>query len=130
MSGLTGKETGVRIAVWNYLIPIGRRRKADLSDICTRSLLRFAQINIKKTPIRRFFTLQTPKAAHKSWFFRHKVPQKPTNATGCQYPDHWTQGETLPELEEMLQSLYDDIRQFDDIQSVVPYHTGKLVVPV
>jgi predicted RNase H-like HicB family nuclease len=47
-----------------------------------------------------------------------------------QYPDHWTQGETLPELEEMLRSLYAEIRQFDDIQSVVPYHTGNLVVPV
>jgi hypothetical protein len=45
------------------------------------------------------------------------------------YPDHWTQGETLEELEEMLKSLYDDIRQFNDIQSAVPYHTGKIVVP-
>lgn len=47
-----------------------------------------------------------------------------------QYPDHWTQGETLEELEEMLKSLYADLSQFDDIQSLVPCHTGKLVVPV
>jgi hypothetical protein len=46
-----------------------------------------------------------------------------------QYPDHWTQGETLEELEEMLKSLYDDLTRFSDIQSVVPYHTGKLVLP-
>jgi hypothetical protein len=46
-----------------------------------------------------------------------------------QYPEHWTQGETLEELEAMLKSLYDDIRQFDDLQSAIPYHTGKLVVP-
>jgi hypothetical protein len=46
-----------------------------------------------------------------------------------QYPDHWTQGETLEELETMLKSLYDDIRQFDDIQSVSTHHTGKLTVP-
>jgi hypothetical protein len=44
-----------------------------------------------------------------------------------QYPDHWTQGETLEELEGMLKSLYDDIQQFDDIQSVVSCRTGKLV---
>jgi hypothetical protein len=31
-----------------------------------------------------------------------------------QYPAHWTQGETLSELEEMLQSLYADIRQLED----------------
>jgi hypothetical protein len=46
-----------------------------------------------------------------------------------QYPSHWTEGETLEELEEMLRSLYDDLRQFDDIQSVVPYHTGTLMAP-
>ena len=26
-----------------------------------------------------------------------------------QYPDYWTQGETLNELEDMLKSLYDDL---------------------
>jgi hypothetical protein len=29
------------------------------------------------------FTLQTPKVAHKSWFLRQKVPQKPTSTTDC-----------------------------------------------
>jgi hypothetical protein len=32
---------------------------------------------------RRFFTLQTAKAAHKSWFLRNKMAQKPAGATGC-----------------------------------------------
>jgi hypothetical protein len=41
-------------------------------------------LNPKKSPIRRFFTLQTTKAARLSWFFQHKVPKKPTSATGCQ----------------------------------------------
>jgi hypothetical protein len=48
-----------------------------------RSLLRFALRISKKAPIRRFFTLQTPKAARKSWFLRYKLVQKPTSATGC-----------------------------------------------
>jgi hypothetical protein len=30
--------------------------------------------------------------------------------------------------EAMLKSLYDDLRQFDDIQSAVPYHTVKPVI--
>jgi predicted RNase H-like HicB family nuclease len=47
-----------------------------------------------------------------------------------QYPDYWTQGETLEELEKMLASLYQDLITFDDIQTAVPYHTGKLVVAV
>ncbi|MCL2765800.1 MAG: type II toxin-antitoxin system HicB family antitoxin [Treponema sp.] len=47
-----------------------------------------------------------------------------------QYPNHWTQGESIEELESMLSSLYDDIIQFDDIQSAVPEHTGLLAVAV
>jgi predicted RNase H-like HicB family nuclease len=47
-----------------------------------------------------------------------------------QYPDYWTQGETLEELERMLASLYRDLITFDDIQTAVPHHTGKLVVAV
>jgi predicted RNase H-like HicB family nuclease len=34
-----------------------------------------------------------------------------------QYPDYWTQGDTVKELEEMLASLYSDIMSFDDIQA-------------
>ena len=33
-----------------------------------------------------------------------------------QYPDYWTQGDSIAELEKILASLYDDIMQFDDIQ--------------
>jgi len=33
-----------------------------------------------------------------------------------QYPDYWTQGDNIKELEKMLVSLYGDITQFDDIQ--------------
>jgi predicted RNase H-like HicB family nuclease len=34
-----------------------------------------------------------------------------------QYPDYWTQGDSIEELERMLISLYGDIMQFDDFQS-------------
>ena len=37
-----------------------------------------------------------------------------------QFPDYWTQGDSIEELESMLSSLYEDIMQFDDIQSAVP----------
>jgi len=47
-----------------------------------------------------------------------------------QYPDYWTQGDSIEELESMLASLYGDIIQFDDIQSVVPEHTGLIAVAV
>jgi hypothetical protein len=47
-----------------------------------------------------------------------------------QYPDYWTQGDNIDELEKMLVSLYGDIMQFDDIQSAVPEHTGLVAVPV
>jgi predicted RNase H-like HicB family nuclease len=45
-----------------------------------------------------------------------------------QYPDYWTQGETREELEAMLQSLYQDLISFKDIQTPVPEHTGKLML--
>lgn len=41
------------------------------------------------------------------------------------YPDYVTQGETLQEFEEMLQSLYEDIETFDF--SFVHHH-GKLQI--
>jgi hypothetical protein len=47
-----------------------------------------------------------------------------------QYPDYWTQGDSIDELEKMLVSLYGDIMQFDDIQSAVPEYTGLVAVPV
>jgi hypothetical protein len=47
-----------------------------------------------------------------------------------QYPDYWTQGDSLVELEKMLVSLYDDISQFDDIQPAVPEYTGLVAVTV
>jgi hypothetical protein len=47
-----------------------------------------------------------------------------------QYPDYWTQGNSMDELERMLVSLYGDIMQFDDIQSAVPEHTGLIAIPV
>jgi hypothetical protein len=43
-----------------------------------------------------------------------------------QYPDYWTQGETIEELVLMLKSLYQDIKTFDDIKPPVLEHTGKL----
>ena len=41
------------------------------------------------------------------------------------YPDYQTQGQTLKELEEMLKSLYDDIKS-----DTIPYirHPGKIKV--
>jgi len=47
-----------------------------------------------------------------------------------QYPDYWTQGDSVEELEEMLASLYSDIKQFDDIKGAVPEHTGRIAVAV
>jgi len=47
-----------------------------------------------------------------------------------QYPDYWTQGDTVNELENMLASLYNDILQFDDIQPVVPEYTGSIAIAV
>ena len=47
-----------------------------------------------------------------------------------QYPDYWTQGDSLEELQNMLSSLYNDITQFNDIHSAVPEYTGLLSVAV
>ncbi|MDR2922175.1 MAG: type II toxin-antitoxin system HicB family antitoxin [Treponema sp.] len=47
-----------------------------------------------------------------------------------QYPDYWTQGDSIDELKKMLGSLYNDIMQFDDIQPAVPEHTGLITVTV
>jgi hypothetical protein len=47
-----------------------------------------------------------------------------------QYPDYWTQGENVGELEEMLASLYRDIKAFGDIHPAVPEQTGRISVPV
>ena len=47
-----------------------------------------------------------------------------------QFPDYWTQGDSVEELESMLSSLYEDIIQFDDIQSAVPERIGQLAVAV
>ena len=47
-----------------------------------------------------------------------------------QYPDYWTQGDSVDELGEMLASLYDDIKQFDNIKCAVPEHTGRIAVAV
>ena len=47
-----------------------------------------------------------------------------------QYPDYWTQGDSIEELENMLASLYGDIKQFDDIMPAVPEHTGLIAVAV
>ncbi|MDR0322501.1 MAG: type II toxin-antitoxin system HicB family antitoxin [Treponema sp.] len=47
-----------------------------------------------------------------------------------QYPDYWTQGDSVKELEKMLSSLYGDIMQFDDIHSAVPEQTGTIAVTV
>jgi hypothetical protein len=46
-----------------------------------------------------------------------------------QYPDYWTQGDSVNELEKMLVSLYRDSMQFDDIHPAVPEHTGFVAVP-
>jgi predicted RNase H-like HicB family nuclease len=43
-----------------------------------------------------------------------------------QYPDYWTQGETIVELENMLISLVKDLHEFKDIHNAVPEQTGVL----
>jgi hypothetical protein len=47
-----------------------------------------------------------------------------------QYPDYWTQGDSIEELEKMIVSLYGDVTQFDDLQPAVPECTGFVNVPV
>jgi hypothetical protein len=47
-----------------------------------------------------------------------------------QYPDYWTQGDTIDELKKMLVSLYGDIMQFDDFKPAVPEYTGTVAVQV
>jgi len=47
-----------------------------------------------------------------------------------QYPDYWTQGDSIEELENMLVSLYGDIIQFDDIHPAVPERTGLIAIAV
>jgi len=47
-----------------------------------------------------------------------------------QFPDYWTQGDSIEELENMLASLYEDIIHLDDIQPVVPEYTGSIAVAV
>jgi predicted RNase H-like HicB family nuclease len=44
-----------------------------------------------------------------------------------QYPDYWTQGDTMKELETMLKSLHHDIQTFDDIKQPVCEHIGTLL---
>ena len=46
-----------------------------------------------------------------------------------QYPDYWTQGDSIQELEKMLVSLYTDIMQFEELQPPVPECTGFVTVP-
>jgi hypothetical protein len=46
-----------------------------------------------------------------------------------QFPDYWTQGETIDELEKMLVSLYDDMSDFPEFKTTKE-HTGKLMVAV
>jgi hypothetical protein len=47
-----------------------------------------------------------------------------------QYPDYWTQGGDIKELEMMLASLYRDIITFEGINPTVQEHTGLITVPV
>ena len=46
-----------------------------------------------------------------------------------QYPDYWTQGDSVEELESMLVSLYGDIIQMDDVRPAVAERTGSVAVP-
>lgn len=44
------------------------------------------------------------------------------------YPDHWTQGKTLPELQRMLRSLRGDIKEMiaDGTWSEAPLSVGAM----
>jgi hypothetical protein len=46
-----------------------------------------------------------------------------------QFPDYWTQGESIGELEKMLASLYTDMSAFPEFKTAQE-HTGKLMVAV
>ena len=43
------------------------------------------------------------------------------------YPDHWTQGKTITELEEMLIDLF-ELEQEDNKKVIPERKTGKLVL--
>jgi predicted RNase H-like HicB family nuclease len=43
------------------------------------------------------------------------------------YPDHWTQGATIDELEEMLMDLY-ELEQEENQQEIPVRHIGKLAL--
>ena len=43
------------------------------------------------------------------------------------YPDHWTQGKTIAELEEMLADLY-ELEQEERPRAIPERKTGKLVL--
>ncbi|GHV31997.1 hypothetical protein AGMMS4952_21620 [Spirochaetia bacterium] len=43
------------------------------------------------------------------------------------WPDHWTQGKDIPELEEMLMDLY-EIQQEEDPREIPARKIGKLKV--
>jgi predicted RNase H-like HicB family nuclease len=45
------------------------------------------------------------------------------------YPDHWTQGKTLEELEEMLADLY-EIQQEEDPSPIPQRKTGTLMIKI
>lgn len=44
------------------------------------------------------------------------------------YPDHWTQGKNLAELEEMLIDLYEMLKEESSV--LAPRNHGKLLVAV
>ena len=46
-----------------------------------------------------------------------------------QFPDYWSQGETIDELEKMLASLYADMFAFPEFKTAKE-HTGTLMVAV
>jgi hypothetical protein len=43
------------------------------------------------------------------------------------YPDHWTQGKNLPELEEMLLDLYEIFKR-DEAKAAVEKKSGVLTI--
>ena len=43
-----------------------------------------------------------------------------------EFPEYNTQGKTIEELEDMLKSLYEDLRSFEDVKLSVPYQRGVL----
>jgi hypothetical protein len=71
------------LAISNLLKTPGRQAPCGAGFQKTWQFVALRAYNLKKSPIRRFFTLQTANAAHILMIFCGIKRKKSTSATGC-----------------------------------------------